>query len=95
MKQTCEKCQSPIEKEDKFCGYCGFKLIHQLVPVARTEVELKLSEIRVNLANIYYRKNDFHKALEIYEKILEEEPGNTEVQAMMGLARDALAQENN
>lgn len=92
MDNSCPRCGSVIYKEDRFCGICGFNLAHKSTakPVAGTQVDLKLSDIRFNLAMIYYKKGDYAKALDAFENLLKEDPDNPQVKEMATMAKAAL-----
>lgn len=92
MNNSCPRCGSITYSEDRFCGICGFNLSQKNVPqpVAGTQVDLKLSDIRFNLAMVYYKKGDYAKALDTFESLLKEDPDNPQVKEMVEMAKAAL-----
>lgn len=95
MNFNCPKCDHNYESEDKFCGGCGHKLHDVDNFVAKTQVEMKLSDIRLNLGIIYLKKGDHVQASEVFKKVLQDEPENIEAQELLKQAEQASAQVSN
>ncbi|MGH1362092.1 MAG: tetratricopeptide repeat protein [Calditrichia bacterium] len=90
MTITCKKCSNSMEQADKFCGACGAPKEKNVAPLLGTKVDMQLSDIRYNLAQVYVKKGDFQKALNVFEKLLEENPDNSEIQLQINSLKSML-----
>jgi tetratricopeptide (TPR) repeat protein len=87
----CPKCQTPCGPEDRFCSQCGERLaVPELSGGGRTQKALSLSEVHYNLGMVYYKKGEYRKALEYWEKGLGQDPGNAFLQKCIAEAREKL-----
>jgi Tfp pilus assembly protein PilF len=85
--EKCPKCNASMYPEDLFCGFCGCNLVVHHKKIGVTQQELKVSDVRFNLGVVYMKKNEFAKAIDIFSKILMEEPDNQKVIEMLVAAR--------
>ena len=51
---------------------------------------MKLSDIRLNLGIVYFKKGDYGKAIETFQKILNDKPDNAEAMEMLEQAQHML-----
>ncbi len=74
----CPKCSTPREAGDRFCGKCGERLVEAESgdDAALTQQSLRLSDVHYNLGMVYYKKGDYAKALEAWEKGIGQDPDN-------------------
>ncbi|MFQ6112479.1 MAG: tetratricopeptide repeat protein [bacterium] len=86
----CKRCGKPFSPEDKFCGFCGFNFAALRTSELATQPALKVADIHFNLGKVYYEVGKYAQALEIFEKILEENPDDASVRDMYERAREAL-----
>ena len=85
---NCSKCGASTTPEDRYCPQCGT----QLAPLnprdtATTQKSLDLSDVRFRLGMVYFRKGFYTRAAELWEKILEERPGDPDLEALINDAR--------
>lgn len=92
MEGKCPRCDFPVLEEDKYCGGCGFRVAERENYQAKTQVEMQLSDIRINLGKVYLKKGDYAKAAESFEKVLEEDPENTEARALLNSIRSKISE---
>lgn len=92
MNRNCPRCQAAAEAQDKYCGACGFNLTANAALAAGTQVEMKMSDIHLNLGVVYYKNGKYAKSVEMFEKILEQEPNHQEAIEMLEKARMALSE---
>lgn len=88
----CPKCQTPCESEDRFCGQCGERLAMPELSAegGRTQKALSLSDVHYNLGMVYYKKGEYHKALEYWERGMRQDPGNPFLQKCIAEVREKL-----
>lgn len=75
---TCPKCKAAADDGDRFCNQCGARLEESSADEAagQTQKSLKLSDVHYNLGLVYYKKEEFDKALEAWERGLQQDPDN-------------------
>ncbi len=89
MKDHCPRCQAEKKNADRFCGECGFRLNEEEVLTDGTRVEMKMSDIQLNLATVYFKRADYQETKRLCEKILVLEPGNKSAQELLEKAAEA------
>ena len=85
--KPCPRCGYDFDTNDKFCGFCGFNIITRGNEGSFTQNELKLSDIRLNLGIVYLKQGKNDLAVELFEKILKQEPENLKVKQMLENAK--------
>ncbi|MFH1008387.1 MAG: tetratricopeptide repeat protein [Candidatus Latescibacterota bacterium] len=85
---TCPRCGTPCEPEEKYCGKCGQKLLSALSKGKETLQALDVSEVRYKLGLIYYRRGDLSEAIEIWKRVLEDNPENLAVKLLVEKAQE-------
>lgn len=88
----CPKCQTTSEPGDRFCSQCGERLA---APEFReegglTQKALSLADVQYNLGMVYFKKGEYHKALEYWEKGLRQDPGNEVLQKCIAEAKEKI-----
>lgn len=84
---TCNQCGADYEAGDRYCTRCGQKLsVYDGPEEMATQKALDISDVRYRLGMVYYRQGHYQRAVQIWEKILQERPGDGELE---GLIRDA------
>ncbi len=86
----CPRCGQMAEPTDRFCGYCGFNLFSLMQKMAKTQKDFRVSDVRLNLGVIYLKMEKYAKAIETFEKILNEEPNNLKAAGYLQEAKDKL-----
>jgi lipopolysaccharide biosynthesis regulator YciM len=94
MINQCPKCNFEVEPTDKFCGGCGLRIKSISNFEAKTQVEMKLADIRMNLAMVYYQKGIYKKAIETFQAILEENPDHQQALEMLNTAKQKINEKN-
>ena len=88
----CPNCRTPHSPEDRYCGQCGTRLaeVDYLESGARTHKSLDLVDVYYNLGLVYFKQEQYHQALETWEKALERDPGNEALQERIEEAKAQL-----
>ena len=87
--KKCPRCSYDIYTNDKFCGFCGYNLSASDSESTFTKQDLKLSDIRLNLGVIYLKQGKNDLAIELFEKILKQDPKNGNARQMLENAKAA------
>ncbi len=87
--EKCHRCGFDIYNNDKFCGFCGYNLSASSNDNSFTKQELKLTDIRLNLGIVYIKQGKNDLAIELFEKVLKQEPNNLTVKQMLETAKAA------
>lgn len=85
--KKCPRCGSAIYTNDNFCGFCGHNLSECTTDRTFTKQELKLNDIRLNLGVVYIKQGKNDLAVELFEKVLEQDPKNLIVKQMLENAK--------
>ena len=85
----CPECQTPHAEGDRYCGQCGFRLaqLEYLESGARTQKSIDLIDVYYNFGLVYYKQEQFQKAMETWQKALKRDPGNEELEARIEEAK--------
>ena len=84
----CPKCKAPYEPEDRYCGQCGERLpLSDAEEKGLTQKALSLSDVRYKLGMVYYQKGQYAKAVEVWQKLLEDHPDTPSVQSLIEQAK--------
>lgn len=88
----CPKCQTEALPEDKYCSRCGHKLARSLQTRGGkvTQKAMKADDIRYKLGIIYFKREKYQEAINIWQKLLEEESENVAVKQLIDEARKKL-----
>ena len=94
----CPRCRTACEPEDRFCSQCGHRIsqAEDRAPVG-TQKSLDISEVQYNLGMVYFKKQDYQRAVETWEKVLVRRPGDEELKALILEARshcDGIGEES-
>lgn len=77
----CPHCRTPCDLEDQFCNQCGAHLKElETLGQGQTRKALSLSDVQYNLGLVYYKKGEYDKALQCWEKGLRQSPDSTFLQ---------------
>ena len=89
---TCPKCQAAVYSENQYCSHCGHKLdlSSQACGGRVTQKTLKSAEVRYKLGIIYFKRGKYQKAIETWEKLLDEESDNFAVEQLIDNARKQM-----
>lgn len=87
---VCPRCGKPCGLEDRFCGLCGYNLTVTNNSDFVTKYALRADHIQFDLAMVYFKEEKYAQALEIFEKIHDEDPENLQVIDMCKRTRAAL-----
>ena len=89
--KTCSRCGNSVGLEDKYCSSCGISIAPQENIVSAPIRTQKIGDIRFNLGMIYFNMGEFDDAIETFEAVLNEDPGNRKASEMCEQAREKLA----
>ena len=89
----CPNCKTPYKPEDRYCNQCGAHLQGNqfLESGAVTRKALDVVDVYFNLGLVHYKKGQYEKALEIWEKALGRDPGNQHLQERIDQVKEQLA----
>jgi Tfp pilus assembly protein PilF len=90
----CPKCNFEVESTDKFCGGCGLRIKSVNQFEAKTQVEMNLADIRMNLAMVYFQKGIYKKAIETLQTILAVNPDHQKAQKLLNDAIQKIGEKN-
>ena len=91
----CPRCGAQCEPEDKHCGQCGQRLFSTITKGKVTQRALSVLEVRYKLGLIYYKRGELSDAIEIWRKLLEDDPENATVKFLMEKAQREKRSERN
>lgn len=86
----CPRCGREFQMTHKFCGFCGFNLAASKTRELATQMALNATDMQLNLGKAYYESGKYEQALQAFEKLLIDNPGNSEAREMCKLSREAL-----
>jgi tetratricopeptide (TPR) repeat protein len=78
----CRRCGEVFQPEDRFCSFCGFNFAAQETSELATRIAIKSEDIQLDLALIYHKEGKHEQALDILERLLEDNPDNEQAQTM-------------
>ncbi len=87
----CPRCGTGGANGDRFCGFCGYNLTVQNDSDFVTRQDLKVQDIRFDLAIVYYNEGKYAAAKQIFENVLKEHPEHTQARELYEKSRKALA----
>ena len=80
----CAECGASHHPEDRYCPRCGHRLTEADVSEAiNTQESLDLFDVQYKLGLVYYRKGDYPRAVETWEKALKRRPGHIDLAALV------------
>ena len=88
----CPECDAQRYPEDIYCGLCGTKFEAPRHEPLLTQKELTIDDVRNKLGQVYYKMGKLEKALEVYEKALQTNPGDREALYMSEKIKKELFQ---
>lgn len=83
---NCPECGVPVEEGDLYCGRCGSSLSpegDQTGTATMTQKSMDVTDIRYKLGMVYYRKGSIMQALEIWKKVLLQNPENESLRKLV------------
>lgn len=83
---TCPECDALVEEGDLYCGRCGSRLSSggdQRGAAAMTQKSMDVADIRYKLGMVYFRKGSIGQALEIWKKVLLQNPENESLRKLV------------
>ena len=85
---TCSECGAGYEDEDRYCPQCGNRLAEgNATEAINTQESLDLFDVQYKLGLVYYRKGDYPRAVETWEKVLARRPGDIDLASLVEDAR--------
>ena len=85
---NCSKCGAKYEPEERYCSQCGHRISGSTGgDSVDTQKSLDLSEIQYNLGMVYFKKQEYQRAIETWEKVLERRPDDGELKELIEEAR--------
>lgn len=88
---TCPRCGAQCEPEYRYCGKCGQRLVSP--KVKETQRAMSVAEIRYKLGLIHYKKGELSDAIQMWRKVLEDDPENSAVRALIKRAEEEIRAE--
>ncbi len=86
----CPRCSSEHEPEDLYCPQCGQRLSSydsKEGPIG-TQRTMELYGVQYRLGIVYFKKGDYGRALEVWERALRERPNDEELKNLIRDARN-------
>lgn len=83
---TCRECGALVEEGDLYCGRCGSSLGpegDETGAAAMTQKSMDVTDIRYKLGMVYYRKGSILQALEIWKRVLLQNPENESLRKLV------------
>jgi len=88
---TCASCEAELTAEDRYCPQCGKRVVAQAPDSANmTQGAMNLSDVRFKLGMVYFKKGEYARAAEAWEKVLEKNPDNVDLKRLVQDARSRL-----
>ena len=85
---NCSECGAKCEPEDRYCPQCGRRMSGSTGGGSvDTQKSLDLSEIQYNLGMVYFKKQEYQRAIETWEKVLGRRPDDGELKRLIEEAR--------
>ena len=85
---NCPGCGAEHESEDRYCPQCGGKLSSApAFDPMRTQQSLSISDVHYKLGMVYFKKGDYLRAAQTWEKALEARPDDGDLKALIRDAR--------
>ena len=88
----CPRCGTSFQPDDLFCGYCGRSIQIKESDHSETEEAFNLSDIQFRLGIVHLKKREYYKAVEKFEKTLENDPENRKAQELLVYSKRVLQQ---
>lgn len=88
---TCASCDAEFAPDDRYCPQCGKRIERQEVDGANmTQGAMNLSDVRFKLGMVYFKKGEYARAAEAWEKVLANNPDNVDLKRLIQDARSRL-----
>ncbi len=88
MSNNCPRCQKETRTEDMFCGACGYDLREVApAPVAGTQLDIKVTDVQLSLAMVYFKNGKFAECIELLRKVLIQDADNLNAHTLMDRAK--------
>jgi cytochrome c-type biogenesis protein CcmH/NrfG len=92
---NCSYCDEELGVGDRYCTRCG----RQSASLASegevmTQKALDVTDVRYRLGMVYFKKDQYARAVEIWEKILAERPQDKDLERLIEDARNRLQESN-
>lgn len=86
----CPRCGTKSHPDDLFCGQCGFNLLAHQQNLGATLKELKVGDVQLSLGIIYFKKKEYEKARETFQRILRKDAKNMHARRLLNQAQKSL-----
>lgn len=86
----CPRCNTPVHKDDLFCGQCGIPILAQKQSLDATLKELKLNDVQLSLGIVYFKKAEYEKAVETFKRILKMDSNHIHAKRLLKQAQKAI-----
>jgi len=85
---NCPQCGASREPEDRYCAQCGQRLLpFSATGAMNTQKALDIAEVQYKLGMVYFKKEDYLRAVEVWERVLKERPDDRELGMLIQDAR--------
>ena len=92
----CPGCNTPVPREDKFCGQCGARLqAGSSGSFSLTQHALNVTEVKFRLAGIYYKKGNIKAVIDMCRQVLEVDANHQEALKMLRQAEQDQPEDTN
>lgn len=89
MKDNCPRCQCETQVDDVFCGGCGYNLGESIPAVAGTQLDIKVTDVQLSLAMVYFKNDKFDECLGLLRKVLLQDAENSDALALIDRVQEA------
>jgi tetratricopeptide (TPR) repeat protein len=86
----CPRCGKVFDSKDRFCGLCGYNLTVQNSSDFITRHDISINDVQFDLGMIYFKEEKYAEALEVFEKMRQQDPDNLQVLDMYERTRQAV-----
>ncbi len=87
---VCIDCGFITYPDDKYCGGCGKTLPTSEYKNFSTQRELKIGDVRTNLASVYFKMGKYKEARSELESVLRENPDDFRAAALLEKINEVL-----
>ncbi|MDA0746425.1 MAG: hypothetical protein O2954_07890 [bacterium] len=86
---TCAHCGMEYENESRYCSRCGRQVsVRGAMEDLATEKALDITDVRYKLGMVFFKQRLYKRAIEVWQKILDEHPGDGDLERLIQDARD-------
>ena len=74
---NCPQCGTLHEPEDRYCPRCGNRIVGKSTDQPMSTMKaMNISDVQYKLGMVYFKKGDYLRAAETWEKVLQGRPEN-------------------